>query len=300
MIRFVNKNDLDEQKYNACISNSKQSLLYAYSWYLDIVCDDWKVLVWQDYQAVMPVPYRKKYGINYVHPPLWILQLGIFSTTDEVSEAEFIKVLCKSFRFVELRLNSGNQIQQNADFQKRKFQELAINITYESLHKEYQSDRRKDLRKAAKHGLQAKWGDVPNHMINLFKANVGQRTPEIKEQDYQNLERLMHTCIEKDAGEVLSIYQDEQLVASGFFLKHQKTVTILCSSTDFSNRNNGANTFLIDTAIQKYRSSHETFNFGGSSMPSIAKYFFSFGANEKIYPFLLQKRVPSLLRLLKP
>jgi hypothetical protein len=155
------------------------------------------------------------------------------------------------------------------------------------------------LRKAAKHNLQAKWSDLPEKLIELFKANVGQRTPEIKESDYQNLEQLLQACIEQGAGEVLSVYQEEQLVASGFFLKHQGTVTILCSSTDFTNRNNGANTFLIDTAIQKYQDSYETFNFGGSSMPSIAKYFFSFGAKNVKYPFLMQKRLPRLLQFLK-
>lgn len=299
MIKLINRNDLDEKKYNTCISNSKQSLIYAYSWYLDIVCDNWSVLVWKDYMAVMPIPHRKKYVIKYIHPPLWVLQLGVFSITDEVSESDFVKFLYKKFRFVELRLNSENTIEQGIDCEERQFQELSIDIDHELLQKNYQSDRRKDLKKAAKYNLEAKWTDEPNNLIQLFKANVGQRTPEIKEKDYQNLTRLIQRCIEKNAGEILSIYQDGQLVASGFFLKHQKTVTILCSSTDFSNRNNGANTFLIDTAIQKYGSSYETFNFGGSSMTSIANYFFSFGANEVTYPFLIQKRWPMLLRFLK-
>ena len=125
----------------------------------------------------------------------------------------------------------------------------------------------------------------------MFKENVGKRTPEIVEKDYQNLERLINACIKREVGEILSVYQEEQLVASGFFLKHQKNVTILCSSTDFKNRNNGANTFLIDTAIRKYGSEFDTFNFGGSSMTSIAQYFFSFGAKNVEYPFLKQKRL---------
>ena len=92
-----------------------------------------------------------------------------------------------------------------------------------------------------------------------------------------------------DYGELCFAYQGEKLVAAAFFLKHQETVTILCSSTDFSNRKNGANTFLIDEAIQRYINKYKTFNFGGSSMQTIAKYFFSFGAQEKTYPMLVKR-----------
>ena len=155
------------------------------------------------------------------------------------------------------------------------------------------------MKKANKFGLRVQWSDEPKNLIELFQNNVGQRTPEIQSKDYENLERLIQACIDRKVGDILSIYQQEQLVASAFFLKHQNTVTILCSSTDFSNRNNGANTFLIDTAIQKYKLEYDIFNFGGSSMESIAKYFFSFGAEQMSYPFLQQKRYPFLLRFLQ-
>jgi len=288
MIKWVHRDQLDEEKYNKCISNSLESLIYGYSWYLDIVCDQWGVFVLDDYRAVMPIPFRKKLLIKYVHPPLWTLQLGIFSIEKEYSVEAFVKAVKKKFRFIELRLNSQNKfLEGNAE--ERHFQELILDKSTEDLRKSYQSDRRKDLKKAEKFGLTKKWNDDPKLLIQLFKDNVGKRTPEIKPKDYLNLEKLLIKCIEKDQGEILSIYQKGQLVASAFFLKHHNSVTILCSSTDFSNRNNGANTFLIDTAIQKYLMKFRVFNFGGSSMSGIAKYFFSFGAKDVCYPFLKQK-----------
>lgn len=65
-------------------------------------------------------------------------------------------------------------------------------------------------------------------------------------------------------------------MASGFFLKYQKELAILVSYTDSKNRKNGANTCLINSAIYKYQKNFEVFNFGGSSMQTIAKYFLSF------------------------
>ncbi|NJN50341.1 MAG: hypothetical protein HC798_04360 [Polaribacter sp.] len=91
-------------------------------------------------------------------------------------------------------------------------------------------------------------------------------------------------------------FEDEQLVAAGFFLKHQEKVSILFSATDIKNRANGANTFLIDEAIKRYISDYSIFNFGGSSIPSIAAYFLSFGAETRAYKLLKINRLPSFLK----
>lgn len=290
MIRLIHSTSLDVQKYDTCISESQQSLVYAYSWYLDIVCDSWSVLVLDDYMAVMPIPHRKKYFIHYVYPPLWILQLGLFSKDRKIKISEFIVYLNKKFRFIELRLNSENSFTEKvSNLRVMNFQELPLKKEMAEIRKSYQSDRRKDLKKANRYGLVGTWVDDPRPLIGLFRRNVGQRTPEIQSRDYLNLEQLINSCIEKKKGELLSIYEKDHLVASAFFLKHQKTITILCSSTDFSNRNHGANTFLIDLAIQKFKGEFDVFNFGGSSMESIAKYFFSFGAQQRSYPMLLRK-----------
>ena len=237
----------------------------------------------------MPIPRRKKYGIKYVYQPLWVLQLGIFSKGD-FTQSDFISVVQKRFRFIELRLNFKNLLDTDSlYFIEKQFQELKLTVGYEKIKKAYRSDRKKDLKRAEKSELRIELGGSPSDLITLFQNNVGKRTPEIKQQDYQNLETLINFCLIDDYGELCFAYQGETLVAAAFFLKHQETVTILCSSTDFSNRKNGANTFLIDEVIQRYVNRYKIFNFGGSSMQTIAKYFFSFGAQEKTYPMLVKR-----------
>ena len=298
-IKYLQRKDIDISKYNACLDNSKESLLYGYSWYLDIVCDQWDCLVLDDYVAVMPIPSRKKYFIKYVYPPLWTLQLGVFSLKENV-EQEFINTLKERNKFIELQLNSKNKLERADLFFLKEFQSISLQSSYKEIKKSFQSDRKKDLKKAAKAKLTILWNDSPQNLISLFKNNVGKRTPNIIDKDYENLQRLIDFSIYKGFADVLSVYDEKnQLVASAFFIKYQKEVTIVCSSTDFSNRKNGANTFLISAAIEKYHSEFDTFNFGGSSIPSIAKYFLSFGAKTIQYPFLKVNKLPFFLRLLK-
>ncbi len=299
-IKYILREHIDEDKYNECITISKQSLIYGYSWYLDIVCDQWDALILDDYVAVMPIPWRKKYGITYVYPPLWLLQLGIFSKNAAYPYQDFLNTIQEKFKFIELRLNAEN-IVKNKKLRcvYKQFQELEMTQAYDSIRDAYQSDRKKDLRRAEHSQLTIEWGGEPKELIQLFRHNVGKRIPEIKEQDYLNLKYLIRNCTEKNLGEICAVYQENQIVAAAFFLKHQEKITILCSSTDFSNRKNGANTFLIDQAIQRYLNKYQTFNFGGSTIQSIANYFVSFGANTYKYPLMKVNRLPFLFRLFK-
>ena len=127
MISLIHREQLDVAQYDSCISKSRQSLIYGYSWYMDTVAENWSVLVLDDYEAVMPIPNRKKYTIKYVYPPFWVLQLGIFSKSENIDESEFFDFLTKKFRFIELRLNSGNECsEKNPHLEEKHFQELVL------------------------------------------------------------------------------------------------------------------------------------------------------------------------------
>jgi hypothetical protein len=301
MIQYVKRQDINIAKYNACIENSIQSNIYGFSWYLDLVTDTWAVLVLDDYKAVMPIPIRKKYGIKYVYPPFWLLELGVFSLDDSIDYQPFFDILFKKFKSVETRLNIDNRIQKSAAFlMDKQMQMLSIKEDYEAVFDGYRKDRKKDVRKAQKANLVEKWNDSPENLIQLFKDNVGKRTPYITNKDYVVLEKLIETCIQKGVGEMLSIYNEENtLVAAGFFLKHKNKVTILVSSTDFEHRKNGENTFLIDRAIFKYQKKYDVFHFGGSSMETIAKFFLSFGAETHNYQQIKYTNLPFLMKLFK-
>jgi hypothetical protein len=299
-IKYIHRENLDEEKYNQCVDSSLQSKIYAFSWYLDIICDTWDVLVLNDYEAVMPIPWRKKYGIKYVYPPFWVLQLGVFSN-EVIDENEFLTPLFNKFKFVELRMNTCNNFELYPEFlQLKQCQKLVFNTTYSSTLSHYRKDRKKDLQKAAAADLIEKWNDHPSNLIQLFKNNIGKRTPNIKETDYENLEKLIAICIEKKIGEILSVYDKEnKLVASVFLLKHKNSITKLISSTDLNYRKNGANTFLIDRVIFKYHKDFSVFNFGGSSIKSVASFSKSFGAETEKYHQLKMNKLPKFLQLFK-
>ena len=300
-IKHLKYNQIDFEKYDICIENSYNTCIYAYSWYLDIVAEkQWEVLVLGDYESVMPLPVRKKYFITYVHNPLWVLQLGVFSINETNNNNPFIKKAFSIYKLIDLRLNIDNKIGGFSEEKTEKQTHFLKLDNYDVIKSNFRSDRKKDLKRAVKSGLYGKWNDDLKLFLDLYSKNLKIRGSKFNNDDYYRIETLLNTCISKNKGDLLSIYdENNSLVASGFFLKHNNKITILVSTTDLKNRKNGANTYLIDQAIKKYLSNYKVFNFGGSSIKSIANYFLSFGAKENMYYQINYNNLPLLYKIIK-
>ncbi|CAL2056428.1 hypothetical protein [Tenacibaculum sp. 190524A05c] len=300
MIRVVPRKRLNVEKYNDCIANSIQSNVFGFSWYLDEVADRWSVLVLDDYDAVMPIPWRRKFFIKYTYQPYWTIQLGIYSK-EVVDENEFLIELFSEFKYTSLRMNASNAFSMFHPYHlQKRLQVISLKDTYDSIFSKYNRNRRRELKKAKQEDLVENWNDNPKKLIDLFQENVGKRVSKITSEDYLRLYKLMNICLEKKVGELLTIYNKEnELISGAFFLKHKERVTELVCSSDFKNRNNGANTFMNDRAIFKYQRNYTLFDFGGSSMKNIAKYYESFGAEDEAYIQLHRNKLPKLLRFFK-
>ena len=81
-INYVKRESIDTAKWDRCIDNSRNGLIYAYALYLDHMARNWDALILNDYEAVMPLTWNKKWGIKYLYQPPLTPQLGIFSATN--------------------------------------------------------------------------------------------------------------------------------------------------------------------------------------------------------------------------
>ena len=58
---FLKHDKIDKVKWDNCISRSVNGHIYARSWYLNIVSPDWDALIEGDYEAVMPLTWKRKF-----------------------------------------------------------------------------------------------------------------------------------------------------------------------------------------------------------------------------------------------
>ena len=110
-ISYLQQVNIDKQKWDRCIETATNGLIYAFSFYLDAMSENWDALIMNDYEAVMPLTWNKKYGIYYLRLPAFTQQSGIFGNllfTENVTEM-FLNKALEQFPFAEINLNFGNE-----------------------------------------------------------------------------------------------------------------------------------------------------------------------------------------------
>ncbi|MGZ8544622.1 MAG: hypothetical protein ACXWV0_04965, partial [Flavisolibacter sp.] len=90
-IQYLEQSAINRTLWDQCIDKAGNGLVYAYSWYLDRMADHWDALVLNDYEMVMPLPCRRKYGFYYLYQPFLTAQLGLFG--NDVTEEALEKFL---------------------------------------------------------------------------------------------------------------------------------------------------------------------------------------------------------------
>lgn len=279
MIKYIKRKDLDVTKYDECIESSLQCRVYAFSWYLDIVADNWDVLVLNNYEAVMPIPWNSKFGLKYISQPFFCQQLNIYSL--EVLKVEVLKDFFNHIPkwFLLIDINLGFKI-DNPILKKQNFT-LSISTEYAFLYQNYRKDRKKSLRKAAQGNLKYEDYDSKEKLIHLYKDVFDYLN--MPEKYFNTINKVMEYCLAKNIGFTRNIVLNEELLCSGFFLKHNYRIYYLFAASSKKGKQYGATTYLLDSVIKEYSETNYILDFEGSSIPSIASFYKSFGSDLNHY-----------------
>ncbi len=302
MIRYIQQDDINRAKWDMCVDDAFNGLIYAKSWYLDIVSDQWDALVENDYEKIFPLVHRKKWGIGYLYQPPFTQQLGLFSKTllTEESLTRFVASIPEKFRFIEMNLNTLNKLSPGAlPAENWVTHELDLIKSHDQIQRNYSDNLRRNLKKSESYGLSVTRNVKPEEIITLFRENRGRTFRHLKDEDYGRLTRIAYSGIYKGVTFTYAVYdQRNTLCAGAIFLKSNKKIIFLFSGLDDVGRQTGAMAYLLDAFIQDHQNQHLTLDFEGSNDAGLARFYKSFGSSVVTYPHLTLNRMPPLLRFL--
>lgn len=287
MIEYITRKQLNVSKYDQIISISTNTRVYAYSWYLDVVCEQWDALVYNDYKAVMPIPRRKKVGINYIYLPPWTQQLGIFSSEIITQKliTQFIGSIPRKFKLIDVFFNSDNPIGLKKIKQRENFI-LSLTKNYKEIKKGFSKGRKSSCKKGQVNDLKVVPDFDPDKIIELYKKNKGSEL-RTKEFDLVLLRKLITIALPRNFVQSIGVVDDHsQLVGGAFFLNDSHRITYLFSALNNEGRAKQAMSFLIDHVIRTNAESDLIFDFEGSIIRELASFFKSFGAQKETYFYL--------------
>jgi len=299
LIRYLKNEEIDKIKWDDCISNAYNGIIYAYSWYLDIVCQGWDALIKDDYKQVFPVTAKKKFGINYLFQPFFTQQLGLFSRTvlkqDDI--IDFIENIPRKYKFAEINLNTRNKLQTDKfNLIPNQTHELDLGSAYDEIFNHYSENTKRNIKLASKSNICIKEITDPGQIIMIFRNNKGKEIKTLKDQDFLKLKEIVFSCSSRNCGYMKAAYnKEEKIIAGAVFVRSNKKMIFLFSGADQEARSTGAMSFLIDSVIKENSQSDMVLDFEGSNDVNLARFYKSFGAEENIYLQFKKNELPLLL-----
>ena len=290
MIRKLKYADIDFQKYKSAIENSVQNNFYASKLILDHLCESWEILISGDYKFVMPIPLKKKFGVQFVLMPLFCQQLGIFGKErNPIIEQEFFKYFIQNYKVYYYAFNYQNTFEENLKFKKNYFIQ---NTEYSNLKKNYFKGRKSAV-KSSQH-LTFKELELSESLVFIQTHFKGLDKKKDMDKFFMYLEFLQS----KNLLKIYGAFKEEHLICLATVIKSKKKMSLLgLINDDMYRKDNGAS-FIIDRILKDHISEY-SFDFMGSTIRGIEVFFKSFGSELQEYAVTENSRKDLLKSLLR-
>jgi hypothetical protein len=299
VLRHVHRKQINTKQWDDCITGACNGLIYAKSYYLDAMAENWDAIIVGDYDAVMPIPWKKKYGIAYVYPPPFLQQLGLFYKVGciDLDMDEILQLLRSKFRFGEYYFNYSNHIKTT--YTRKNFI-IDLAQPYLRISAIFKADLKRDLKKAVLNNLQYAKTEDYSKAIQLFKTLYGQRFPNVSRDDYKRLLNVSATLNEKGECLIREVKDNSgNLLSVALCLIDHRRIYYLLSTTTPEGKTKLANHFLIDNLLREFSSRELFFDFEGSDISGIAHFFKKFGVVDQPYFYYRWNALPWPLKLFK-
>jgi hypothetical protein len=300
-VQFLRHSQIDKQRWLQSIRQSSNGLIYAWPQYLDAVSPNWQALVNEDYSLVMPLTNRSKWGIHYLYQPAFCQQLGVFGNgVNESTIQAFLAAAKKHFTFAEIHLNHQNSFSSDYLYTRKNYL-LLLTDDYGVIRSNYSKDLiKKNLQRTEKFRLQYRSSDNILPAIQAFQDLYADRMKGTSQNDFTT---LTQACLQLQKTNNVFVREvrmpNEDLLACGVFLKDERRIYNIASTTLPNGRTLEANHFLFDKLIQEFAGSGLLLDFEGSEVAGIERFYKKFGAINQPYFTLRWNHLPWPIRLLK-
>ena len=240
--------------YDKCISISPNGLVYALSWYMNILCPDWEILVTEDHTTVMPLPVSRYLGRKILRQPDYAWQLGVYSTMIPSPEViqHFIRSIPSTYRLRKLCLSKFN-ILPNSQTRLLSSTELDLIQPYRILKSRYGPSMQNRLAMAEKQSL-SHVDNVSVHEMLMFAYRLDKfNRSRLKPREISTLRMIATNAIRFRCGQISAAYDsNNNLCATVMFLIFKGRACVLHAAASGEGLARGGIELIIDRFIRSH------------------------------------------------
>lgn len=297
-IDIIPSHRIDKEKWDACIDRSINSLLYAHSYYLDGLADNWHGIVLNDYDCVMPVPWRKKLGIRYCYDVPFIQQLGYFSNK-EIDSAILINAFAGFIKYGHYNFNYYNKAIAGHPSVKATTNLIIDLADKETIASHFTKGFTQSLRNA--HGYDLSY--VPAYVeeaIEIYKDHYGDQIKNISESDYKNFLQLANKLLLQNKCLSRKIINKEgHILSIALLLKDEKRLYNIINAITKEGRKTEANYFLYEQICNEFAGKGLLLDLEGSELTGVKSFYKKLGAVDQPYYRMHINNLPFPLKLFR-
>ena len=277
IIKYLKHIEINKNKWNECIVTASNSLIFAFSFYLDIMAPNWDAIIINDYEFVLPLPIKKKWGIKYIYIPPFIPQLGLFGKNPTLNIDNLLPLLNSKVNYGDIFFNHHNRISSSLVKQRTNFI-LHLKKDYEHIYKNYATDLKRILRKQVKNEMLYSKQNTIEYTINLYKENYAHRTPHLSNSDYKifldacNMLNTTENCFTRSI-----CTSDESILCSLICLADENRIYTIINPSTILGRQKEAAIFLFDELIREFSETDKVLDFVGSDLAGVKFFLNKYG-----------------------
>jgi lipid II:glycine glycyltransferase (peptidoglycan interpeptide bridge formation enzyme) len=291
----------NKQKYREFCKKEKNIPIFSRDWWFDSVCgDNWNVAIVEkggEIWATMPYCVKKKFGFTLITMPLLTQTLGPYIKYPKNQkyykklswEKEIMNTLIgQLIKFDYFNQNWHYSVTNWLPFYWKKFKQttrytyIIENLTIEELEKNFETDVRRRIKKAIKAGVEIFESNDIKRFYELNKMTFKRQNLSIP-YSFEFVKNLYEKAKDKNAVKMYFAKYKDEIIAANFLVYDENTVYYLMGGIDSTKKNLGGMDLLLYDSIKFALNNGRKFDFEGSMIESIEKYFRSFGAIQKPY-----------------
>ena len=295
---------MSKEAYHTLCQTEDDIPIFSQDWWLDVVCGkaNWEVclIIEQDSRIVGALPVYIPCS-RVISMPSYTQTMGVWfapSAGDAkyASVLEYRQSICK--RLIE-QLKNYPCFFQNfhhsftdwlpfywAGFQQTtRYTYLLTNLKdMACLWEKMSQQTRRSIKKAKEQFQITVKRGIPTDEFIRVQSLTFERQGIKNKQSEAVLRELIHVCRQRQQGDLWGGYDQEgNLHAAVFVVYQKKTAYYLAGGGNPAFRNSGAHSLVLWEAIQEVADYSETFDFEGSMLPGVERFFREFGGTQMPY-----------------
>ncbi|OFX22138.1 MAG: hypothetical protein A2041_04585 [Bacteroidetes bacterium GWA2_31_9b] len=301
-IKYLKNNDINFVRWDNCINTAFNGSIFAFSWYLNILCDDWHALVLGDYKYVMPIIHKPVFRKEFVYSPILGNRLGVFTNellTEEIVH-RFFESIPPEFSYLDFNLNKFNSFTNcSYEIKLKKNYEIDLITTYDFLKQKYSGSFQKKIQSAKANKITIVNGLLPNDFVNFITHKSSKSNPALNKKEIAQLRMIISFALRYNLGEIYGAYSaNNNLCAAAFFIKSKRKIHLLSNAQNKNGQIFNANYLLIDRFIESHTEKNLTLNIDNIVSENRIDFLTGIGAIEYKVKNIKKNNLPWYYKLL--